>query len=274
MRIDFTPPKKWDDLTEWQSDRIGDLLFRNEQQEKKLFKYALVFIVFLPKPSFINVLKAIILFVNIPLDELVEYTDFIFDNKQYMTRFRPCFKVRTGCFKKIKLYGPSSRLANISIQELSYADTFFFNWITLNQDIELHRLCAVLYRPSDASATEVDKRKKFNKLLLADNARLTDKIPLHQKYMIALAYQGTRQLLGERHPIIFPKSKEKSTVEHKKRKSYSPFTNIINSMVLDEVQPFGALEATEAANAHQFLEIYAERLLRDSKRSKPQKIKK
>lgn len=269
MRIDFKVPVKWDELTPWQRDRLGRIFFNPDQVDKELFKKLMAIILFLPKPSLKHVAKLFILLCRMPLTELISYTDFLFDPDHRLTSFKPAYTVRSG-FCKSKVYGPADRLNNITILELSYADTFFYKWITEGQDVDLHRLCAVLYRPADPDAPKHDSREAFNQLLLPANAVLTDQIPLHQKYMIALAFQGSRDLFAKRFPKVFPKAKSSQDTDVapavKKKKAYSPFTNIINSMALDEVQPFGPLEDTERANAGKFLEIYNESIIRLQKR--------
>ncbi|WP_417365892.1 hypothetical protein [Flavobacterium beibuense] len=259
MRIDIIIPEKWDDLTEWQHNRIGWILF-NKLFQGEFFKYAILMVLLTPKPTFKNAVKIFYLLSRVPLEDLLQYTDFVFDSEAILTRFRPYYKVKSG-FKKVNIYGPSQRLANISILELSYADTFFYNWITEGKDIDLHRLCAVLYRPLNSPFSESN---------LVANSKLTDTIPLHQKYMIALAYQGSRTVFIKRYPHVFPKSKSQEKKPKKGKKAYHPFTSVINAMVMDEVQPFGPLDKAEQANANKFLEIFNEMLLRQ-KRQKTKK---
>lgn len=266
MKVNFTVPQKWDDLSEWQINKVGHILFHKKIEGSQLLKFAMVFILFIDRPSIIKIVKFFYLLSVVPFQDLLQYTDFMYDKKHRMTSFRQNYKVRVGMLKWQILAGPASRLSNITILELSYADTFFYNWITEGNDIDLHRLCAVLYRPTSSTIGTNDKRVPFDRLLLEENSYLTDKIPLHQKFMIALAFQGSRDRFAERFPNVFPQSKEKVKTTVNKR--YTPFSSVINAMAMDEIQPFGTLNQTENSNANQFLEIYNETLIRQKEEEK------
>jgi len=269
MKIRFTVPTKWDELTPWQVDRIGRMLYKKTELESDLSKKILLIILLLPKPGVWPVLKLSYLLTRISLISLFDYTDFLFDREELLTTFPEAFTVKTGLNKRVKLFGPAARLSNINITELSYADTFFYKWLTEDKDADLHRLCAVLYRPADPEGKPEDVRRPFNKLLLYENANLTDKIPLHQKYMIALAYQGTRKIFSRRYPQVFPAPKEgEAEKQPAKHRPYSPLSKIVDAMALDEVQPFGSLDKTEVANADRFLGIYNEQLIRQKEEHK------
>jgi hypothetical protein len=274
MRIDYTIPQNWNKLTEWQLKRIGKLVHSQSKIPHRLFISMLVSILIMPKRSFLGYVKSIFLFTQVPLFVLEEYCAWIFNKDERLTKFPEKFKV-----DKKTLLGPAQRLSNISIEELSYADTFFFNWITEKNDDDLHRLVAVLYREEDPNAGLDDRRAPFNKLLLPENAKYTDKISLQDKLIVALAYQGCRELFAKRHPIIFPKSKDQEEKEltpeeiKKQRKAYQPFDKIIHAMAMDEVQVFGNLQQTEKANAVQFLRIYEESILIQRERERLSKKK-
>lgn len=270
MRISYSIPQKWNDLTDWQLRRIGKLMHKRERVSHRFFISMLVSILLMPKRSVFGYVKSVILFWNVPLFELEAYCSFIFNEK--LTRYPAEFKIG-----KKKFIGPAARLANSSIDELSYADTFFFNWANENNEQDLHRLAAVLYREEDPNASLEDKRAPFNKLLLPNNAEFTDKISVPDKLIIALAYQGCRELFAERHPVIFPKPpKEEEESEFsekqkpKKKPKYQPFSKIIQAMAMDEVQVFGTIQETEKANAAQFFKIYEESIIRQRERERAQ----
>lgn len=268
MRIDINVPTKWNELSAWQAERIGRILLKNEEVEKITYRRMMTIILLLfPKPSFKTVLKLIIVLTRVPLKELEYLADFICEQDNDMTVFPEAFFVKNKGGKYIKVYGPGPRLSNVSIQELSYADAFYYNWRSKGDDVELHKLCAVLYRPA-GGRNPLDRRQSFNVLLLPDNAELTDQIPLYNKIMIAMAFQGTREVLASRYKKVFPKRAEPEEGEKEPAKpaKYTPFTKIINAMALDEVNPFGTLEGAERANAHKFLEIYNEQLIRMARR--------
>jgi hypothetical protein len=178
MRINFKIAQHWNDLTEWQIKAIGRFMFtsRNEQTETRLFKKVVLSILIVPKPTFKNIIKSVILLLQVPFSELEQYTNFVFDKKELLTRFPDKIKIGRWPFRKT-VYGPAPRLANTTIEELSYADTFYYKWMTENNPDDLHRLTAILYRPS-AEPTQEDKRIPFSSLMLENNSRITDAIPL------------------------------------------------------------------------------------------------
>jgi hypothetical protein len=90
--------------------------------------------------------------------------------------------------------------------------------MTENNPDDLHRLTAILYRPS-AEPTLEDKRIPFSNLTLESNSRITDAIPLPVKFMIAHAYYGCRQNFINRHPNVFHRKKQLKREEETTRKT-------------------------------------------------------
>lgn len=265
---DYDIPSKWNDLTDFQLRMIGRLLYASGGIETKFFNTFLIAILVMKKPNFKYIFKVVYLYRQVPFSELLGYADFIFNENENLTRFFPEIKVGS-IFNKKTLVGPGVRLSNISIEELSYADTFFYNWIKEKKTADLQRLVACLYREADTETTKLsDKRVPFDRLLLPENAKLTDKIALHIQYSIALAYQGSRELIMNRYPNVFPKppkTEEGEAPAPPKKQNYQPFSKIINAMAMDEVQVFGTLEQTEKAPASKFLEIYEQTIINSRK---------
>ncbi|MEO8534261.1 MAG: hypothetical protein ABI441_10935 [Flavobacterium sp.] len=260
MKIKFTVPKKWNDLTEWQFSAIGRYMFnsRNEKTDTRLFKISIMGILLVPKFSIKNIIKSLIFFSIVPYSQFEQYTDFIFDEKDLFTRFP--LKIKVGYWPSRKvLYGPLPRMANSTIEELSYADTFFYKW-SIGHDIDdLHRLVAVLYRPNNHKDNPEDKRSDFSSLTLEENSKLTDKIPQHVKFMLAHVYAGCRQNFINRNKNVFPSpvsKAEENENKTKKNKPYLPFSKIIDSFAMDEVQIFGNHQQVEKVYASKFLSLY------------------
>lgn len=279
MRIDFKIAQHWNDLTEWQIRAIGRFMFntRNEQVETKLFKRIVLSILIVPKPTFRNIVKSVVLLSNVTFSELEQYTDFVFDQKELLTRFPNRIKIGRWPFRKL-VFGPAPRLANVTIEELSYADTFYYKWITENNPDDLHRLTAILYRPTrwNRPSFSEDRRIPFSSLMLENNSRITDAIPLPVKFMIAHAYSGCRQNFINRHPNVFPQRKLAEGEEEKtpaKPKPYQPFSKIIDSFAMDEVQIFGNHQAVEKVFAPKFLSIYEESIIRERQKERQRNTK-
>lgn len=157
-----------------------------------------------------------------------------------------------------------SRMANSTIEELSYADMFYYKWVTEHNVNDLHRLTAILYRQKAKNKSPEDSREPFSNLLLEKNALLTDEIPLHIKFMVAHSYQGCRADFIKRYKNVFPQPpkkeiEEESNIEkatEKKKKIYHPFSKIINAMAMGEVQIFGTHQEAEKVLAPKFLSVY------------------
>lgn len=259
MKIRYTVPKKWNDLTEWQFSAIGRFMFnsRNEKTDKRLFKISVMGILLVPKFSLKNLIKSLIFFAYVPYSEFEQYTDFVFDEKDLFTRFP--LQLKVGYWpRRITLFAPLPRMANSTIEELSYADTFFYKWSIDNNIDDLHRLVAILYRPTDGKNRPEDMRTEFSSLTLEQNSKLTDKIPLHIKFMIAHVYAGCRQNFINRYKNVFPTPEKNEQNENKPKKNrpYLPFSKIIDSFAMDEVQIFGNHQQVEKVYASKFLALY------------------
>lgn len=257
--IRFTIPQKWNDLTDFQVNAIGKFMFnsRNEQVESRVFKTFIIGILLVPKFKMCTVLKSIYFFTQIPFSEYEQYTNFVFDEKELFTRFPKKIKVGRWPFRKV-VYGPAPRMANSTIEELSYADTFYYKWATDKDVNDLHRLTAILYRPKSKTNNPEDIRASFSALTLEQNSFITDAIPLHIKFMIAHVFAGCRQNFINRNPNVFPKQKESDNPENerKKRKPYMPFSKIIDAFAMDEVQIFGTHQQVEKVYASKFLSLF------------------
>lgn len=274
MRINFKIPQKWNDLSEFQLKMIGRFMFnnRNEQVETRIFKQVVLSLLIVPKPTVKNIIKSVILLLQVPFSELEQYTDFIFDEKELLTRFPAKIKIGRWPLRKT-VFGPAQRLANVTIEELSYADTFYYKWITEKNTDDLHRLTAILYRPTrwNRPPSSEDRRIPFSNLLLESNSRITDAIPLPVKFMIAHTYYGCRENFINRHRNVFPRKKVAEGEEEKtplKPKAYQPFSKIIDSFAMDEVQIFGSHQQVEKVLAPKFLSVYEESIIIQKERER------
>jgi hypothetical protein len=114
----------------------------------------------------------------------------------------------------------------------------------------------------------------FSNLLLEKNAKNTDAIPLPIKFMIAHAYQGCRQNFINANPSVFPQKRVVEEEEEKKSekpKPYQPFSKIIDSFAMDEVQIFGNHQQVEKVFASKFLSVYEESIKREREKERQRK---
>lgn len=275
--INYPIAQRWNDLSEFQIRTIGKFMFnsRNEQVETKLFKRIILSVLLVPKFTFINVIKSVVILSQVPFSELEQYTAFVFDENELLTRFPLKIKIGRWPFRKV-VFGPAPRMANCTIEELSYADTFYYRWITEKNTDDLHRLTAILYRPKAEQPVKSDVREAFSSLLLEQNSHLTDKISFPVKFMIAHAYSGCRQNFINRHKNVFPQKKkadpeEGEEVKPEKPKPYYPFSKIIDAFAMDEVQIFGNHQQVEKVLASKFLSVYDESIVRQRERERNKK---
>lgn len=268
IRIDYSIPQKWNDLTEWQVNMIGKYMFnsRNQKVESKMFKTMIICILLVPKLTFKNVRKSVYFLSQVPFSVFEQYTDFVFDEKVLFTRFPKKIKIGRWPFRKT-VFGPAPRMANSTIEEFSYADTFYFKWASDGDTDDLHRLTAILYRPKAKKHNPEDLRSPFSSLILEENSRITDKIPLHIKFMIAHVYAGCRQNLINRNKNVFPQLKEDTDPDKPaKKRMYQPFSKIVDSFAMDEVQIFGSHQQVEKVYVGKFLSLFDAAIVRQRER--------
>jgi hypothetical protein len=255
MTLDFKIATSWNDLNDWQLKKIASIIF--SQEENKVQSFLLVAYLFIVKPTFKNVFKFFRLLRQVRFSELKEYASFLYVETD-LTKFS----------KKVNgLYGPDDRLANISVNEFSYADVFYYRWAKERHIHDLNRMVSVLYRPKRKDLeVKKDIRKPFIKEELKYHSAIVEQMPREVKLTIAMAFQGTREKLSERYPHVFRKGSGSG--------KYVPFTKIINSMSRSENQPFGDFYKTGEANMYDFLDVLEEELIVQKKREKNAKSKK
>lgn len=176
--------------------------------------------------------------------EYAELTKFIFE-KNSRTVFEENLKIKNTIY-----YGPAARLRNITIGEFSLSDSLFYKWKQSFNVGYLNALCATLYRVTDNTATEVDTRQNFNKLLVDNNAKNFVNVNYKTKLAIAYTYEGCRNNFIDTYKNIFPKREiTQPTLSSK----YTPFGEII----LDKIKGDPSkLKTTQNLLATDFLAIY------------------
>ena len=193
---------------------------------------------------------------NVKIRDLQPFVEWVFELDE-LYQFPK--SVRVGLKK---FYGPADKLANLTMEEFSFADLFFYEW-TQNRDDEaaLNRLMTVLYRPKDKQATAKDVREPFEKSLLPQLAKYIQRLDKEVKLAVAMAFAGSRQYIEKQFPVIFPKRKQTDDALPKKS-TYRPFTEVIRSLALDEVQAFGNYYQTSKANVYDFMAILEDKIKR------------
>ena len=111
-----------------------------------------------------------------------------------------------------RYYGPADKLFNITLAEYIKAEVFYTNYLKNNDEEQLNKLIAVLYRKrklfiSKKSETyRGDLRRKFNDHLVSLHAKKLNKLPAEVKTAIAIYYEGCRAFLHKQFPGVFKSS--------------------------------------------------------------------
>jgi hypothetical protein len=108
-----------------------------------------------------------------------------------------------------RYYGPRANFRNLRFAEFMFADAFFLRYLKTNDETQLDRLVAVLYRPQrryyapNSPSYGGDRREDFNENLLDARAKRLAAVPHHVKYAVMLWYRGCRKALESRFEYVF-----------------------------------------------------------------------
>jgi hypothetical protein len=248
--IQLTLPTSWNELSKKQLENICFQIecyhfevkdSKEVEKETSMRLYISTAKEFLRGNTFANIKYAL---QEIQPKAYKEFTEFIF-KKNTRTIFQESIKIN-GAF----YYGPALRLRNVTIGELSLADSLYYNWKHSFNLAYLNALCATLYRKTDKSAIETDKRKVFDKLLVDTNTEAFVNLSYKTKLAIAYTYEGCRNNFIDTYKNIFPK---KEATQQTLKNKYTPFGEII----IDKIKADPSkLKTTQNLLATDFLAIY------------------
>jgi hypothetical protein len=248
MNVNISIPQKYNDLSDWQVRKLTHAIY--SRMKGKILLLYIVTILVMKSFSLKNMRHLYILLRNIPLSDLSQYTDFVFDVTKF-NRFPEKLKSGFNTF-----YGPADRLTNLTVKEYSFADLFYYQYTVEKDKTALDRLVTTLYRPLGDVNHPQDVRMPFFKEKLSHHAPHIELMREDKKLSILLAFGGSREWIENQYPHVFPKSKKPKTGTSK----YVPFTKIIESMARSENQPFGNYYETADANIYDFLGILNEEI--------------
>lgn len=273
MEHNFTIAEKWNSLNFYQIGEIAKLFMGDKKLKKEEFQFLLLTILFVDvefgsegyeeKSKAFNVLINEVHLIKInenDQDYLFQYIEFL-ENSMDLTKFPRLIKIDGKVY-----YGPADRLSNVSIEELSFADHLYFNWITKKNEADLDRLITVLYRPESKIENLEDRREVFSRQTLADRGSVIPMIDENLKYIIGFAYKGSREVLFSKFKIIFPSIKSKFKGVERKPIKYKSFNPMITSMAMGESSPLGNLHDVKKTNAVDFFEVVQETIIMERKR--------
>ena len=197
---DIQAPSTWNELSRAQLYKVVDLLTSNQYLRDG--KIRLVHVL-------LNI-KSWLFFKLTPeqIQDLTPITEFLLKDNELTTNLVPWIKIES-----IIYHGPRSFLANLSIEEFGFADTFYTKYKATRKDEFLRALCAALYRREVSSPTSDehrgDNREQFNMHSVFPRSDVFKALTFAQKYAVCLFYEGCRNWITKKYPLPFSKEKPK-----------------------------------------------------------------
>lgn len=267
--INLTVPQRWNDLSDNQLQKILKCLHYNREVTDSIKLELLVYLFLDDKNDKKSIGEFQQILANIPLNTvdrdilyLSSYLEFIL-NDINLTKF-PSELIIDGK----TYYGPADRLSNLTIEELSFADHIYFNWITTGKQIELDRLVTVLYREKTKIHNINDIREDFSRHTLSQRGSILPTLDEEIKLAIGYAYKGSRDLMFSKFKIIFPTNKNTLKQGVRKPVKYRSFNAMIHTMSMGETMPLGNLHEVKRTNAYDFFTIVQETIIMQRERNK------
>ncbi len=189
-------PKGWNELEDWQLERICEALYTMEGDARDLRIIANLF----GKEG--NVL--------ISESDARQLLAFI-NGESGRTKAIEPFKI--GMFN---VYGPGDRLNFSSFGEYIKAEAYFFDFLEKKSIESLDKLCATLYRSAPIfrlKAKGTDWRKPFDSNFVEADAERWKSVPLGKKLAIASFFNGSKDAIARVFPKIFKKPRKSATQE-------------------------------------------------------------
>jgi len=113
-------------------------------------------------------------------------------------------------------HGPGDMMAQVSVDEYGYADTYFRKWLLTQNEVYLNSLIACLYRPKRKNYQPLsptfkgDIREDFNRYTIEARARALKDISKAIKAALLLQFWGAREWMANAYPAVFTKKKRGS----------------------------------------------------------------
>lgn len=278
--LEFKIPTKWNELNLYQTSEILHILHQSKPITSAI-REKLLSILFIDedpaKETYASNYKCIkyaeLLKQTTPaiIEDEFNALAFIF-NSMDLTNFPSQLEVTYKGENHI-FYGPAPRLANLTIEEFSFCDHLFYDWMTTKNLKYLDILITTLYRHKATNNQLNDIREPFSRHTLSLRSFILPQIDEKIKLVVGHAFQGARESIINRFPVVFPKQKFAKKGKPKAIK-YRSFNAMINTMVLGENQPLGNLHEVEQTNVIKFFEIVQESVLLNRKRQEEQKKQK
>jgi hypothetical protein len=135
------------------------------------------------------------------------------------------------------LYGPKSRLADLTAEEFCYTEALYEQWVSTQKEEYLHAIFAYLYREAH---WWTGKRKGFKVQKSDGYIRSTKNVPLYLKRAVLINYAGCRNYIISLHPHIWKKAQEHDN-ETVHERNFTRWTSIFLNLAGDK---FGTYDQT------------------------------
>lgn len=208
-------PDCWDELTAQQLLAIAPLLCKNKLTLAERTSIALT--LFNIGNRYYTVKSSLTpngyeYFANEVYDNLLPAINFLFTKNTLTRQLLPVVQIPGKYFfTRIKLYGPQTNFANLTISEFSDAEFCLEQYNQTKDPLWQNRFLACLYRPACYVPHQPENiREPYNFFRVDEWLPLCNRISDSAKCAITVWYMGCRQQLADDFGFLFHQSKKEA----------------------------------------------------------------
>jgi len=189
----------------------------------------------------------------------IEEDDKVKVNLAFTRNFIGHLNVQFVRMLKKRLYGPGNGLTDISFLEYKDASLYYRQYLQANDEADLNRMIAVLYRPKNIFTGH---KKKYRAEKLEKRARMVGKLPLHTRFAIYLFFMaceeflryGSIQIDGQEIKLHLLYEETLREKQKKQKRKYDANTGLSGvAMSLAETGIFGPIDKVFDQNLYDVL---------------------
>lgn len=183
---------------------------------------------------------------------ILECADFLFKSIDLTKNLLPSINV--GWFKRY--YGPADKLADISVEEFSFAFSLYAQYVRTGNENFLNQLAACLYRPANPDFKKTgETRVPFNNRLISLYESDFKKVPTPYKHGVYLFFLSCVEHLAKTFPLVFSRAENGG----------SGGSSFFDSVISLSGGKFGPFESTKNTNLYIICKELNQ-LIKDSKK--------
>lgn len=241
MKLNINIPQQWDNLTTKQLVKVAKIITTTKPGKLQVL-LLLKTLMCCKWYTFKSNAKLVVLLLNVPMSELVNHVNFIYEDNN-RTKFLDNLKIKGTTY-----YKPMDRIVNLTADQFAAALDLNNKYLQ-TKDVEyLQYLVAVIYRKTNAP--------EFDKLNLHTEAEVFKKLSIHKLIAIHIAFSGCITIIAKRFKKAFPKPKTPN------QKSSYGFGKIILEMTKGDLSKH---RAVKNVNIYTFLEQFQTDIINASK---------